>query len=387
MTAHAVLSPSAAERWLNCTPSARLEQEFPDKGNQAADEGTLAHALGELLIRQRLARISEVFFANQLDFIQASKLYEAEMYEYCDQYATFVMEKFSEAQSHTKDALLFLEQKLNLTDYIPDGFGTGDVVIIADKVLEIVDLKYGKGVPVSAERNKQMMLYALGALREFDFIFDIAIVRMTIYQPRLDSVSTYEMSVEELREWAETELIPRAALAFDGIGHYVPGPHCRFCKAKAVCKAHAQMNLELAKYDFLDPALLTDYEIADILKKADAFTSWITSVQEHALTEAVNNNKEWPGYKLVEGRSNREYLDEQLVAQKLVAEGIKEEKIYSKKLLGITAMEKGIGKKVFSSLLSDLVVKPPGKPTLVTEDDKRPAYNSYEAAKRDFSNI
>ena len=387
MSDHAVLSPSGAERWLSCTPSARLELMFPDNAGAAASEGTLAHALGELLLREKTKQVTSKEFAEKLIEIEKDKQYEPEMYGYADDYATFVVERFSQAQVHTKDAILFLEQKLSLTDYVPEGFGTGDAVIIADNVLDIIDLKYGKGIPVSAFENKQMMLYSLGALREFDYMYDIKSVRMTIYQPRLENFSTYEMTVADLKHWAESELRPRAALAFDGEGQFVAGSHCRFCKVRATCKANADYNLELAKYEFADPVLMGDDEIADVLTRADQFLKWLSSVEEHALHEAVNNSKKWPGYKLVEGRSNRVYTDEEKVANKLKAEGFKEDILYTKKLLGITAMEKEIGKASFNTLLSDLIIKPPGKATLVPESDKRPALDTADAAKLDFAEI
>ncbi len=387
MEAHAILSPSAAHRWLNCTPSARLELQFPDKAGSAASEGTLAHRLGELLIRYRTKQVTKPVYVKALAAIHADPQFEPAMMEYAEGYAVFVLEQFSEAKSHTKDAMLFLEQKLNLTDYIPEGFGTGDVVIIADGTMTIIDLKYGKGVPVSAEQNKQMMLYSLGGLRDFDFIYDIRKVKMVIYQPRLDSISSFEMTVTNLRAWAESELIPRAALAFEGNGDFNPGDHCRFCKAKAVCRAFAEFNLELAKHEFKDAALLKDMEISEILDRADTFTQWLAAVEEWALNEAVNNNKKWPGYKLVEGRSNRTYVDEEKVASKLLSAGLTENIIYIKKLLGITAMEKALGKSEFSKQLNDLVVKPPGKPTLVPESDKRPEYSSIDAAAKDFAGV
>lgn len=383
--AHAVLSPSGAERWLNCTPSARLEQQFSDSAGDAAREGTLAHSIGELLIRYKTKRVTKKVFSLALETLQADRQYEPSMLDYADDYAVYVIEKLADAQSHTEDAMLFLEQKLNLTDYIPEGFGTGDSVIIADTVMDIIDLKYGKGVPVSAENNKQMMLYALGALREFDYMYDIRSVRMTIYQPRLDNNSTFEMQVDELKAWAETELKPRAALAFEGIGDFAPGTHCRFCKARGVCRAFADLNLELAVHDFKDPDLLNDEEIASILDRADMFSKWLSGVEEYALNEAVNNGKQWPGYKLVEGKSNRIYSDEAKVIDKLVKAGFKEDTLFEKKILGIGKMEKAITKKVFAAELTDLIIKPPGKPCLVKADDKRSAYNSAENARADFS--
>ena len=385
MSEHAILSPSGAERWLTCTPSARLEQQFPDKAGAAATEGTLAHSLGELLLRMEFSMIGFDKFSIALAELKAHPQFEDAMMEHAEDYAGFVMERFNQAKAHTKDAVIFLEQKLNLTDYIEQGFGTGDTVIVADGILDIIDLKYGKGVLVSAEENKQMKLYALGALREMDYIYDIHTVRMTIYQPRLENYSTFKMSVADLKQWGEEFVKPRAALAFEGEGEFAPGNCCRFCRAKAVCKANAAFNLELMEHDFKSADLLQDHEITKVLDRADMFTSWLAAVQEHALNEAVNSDKVWPGYKLVEGRSNRKYSDESLVATKLLKAGFKEDAIYNKKLVGITAMEKVVGKKDFNIHLEGLIIKPPGSPTLVPESDKRPAYHSSEAAAKDFA--
>ena len=382
---HAILSPSGASRWLNCPPSARLEQSFPDSSGEAAKEGTLAHELGENLLRVTL--LPDPTLDSNWTRIQKDPLFTSDMWEHASNYANYVLEAFNAAKAITKDAVIQIEAQLNLTDYVPEGFGTGDAVIIADGTMDIIDLKYGKGVNVSCENNKQMMLYALGGLREFDYMYDIQNVRMTIYQPRMDNISTYEMSVKDLQEWAENVLKPIAKLAFEGKGEFKVGDHCRFCRAKAACKANANENLELTKYDFAESVLLTDAEVADILSRASAFKSWLTSVEEMALTEAVEKGKNWPGYKLVEGRSNRVYMDEDKVALALTREGFGEDEIYLKKLLGITAMEKAITKKTFESVLGGLVIKPAGKPTLVAESDKRSAWNSAESAKSDFQTV
>ena len=383
---HAILSPSGASRWLACTPSARLEQHFPDSSGDAAKEGSLAHELGETLIRFQVKEIKKAAYNKALKKIQDNPMYNADMQEHAESYAAFVMERLGEAQKKTKDAVLQIESKLDLTEYVPEGFGTGDAIVIADGVLDIIDLKYGKGVSVSCVNNKQMMLYALGALREFDCLYDIRIVRMTIYQPRLDNISSFEMAVSDLQNWAETELKPKAKLAFDGLGEFVPGDHCRFCRAKAQCKANAEEKLQIAQYEFQDNVLLSDTEISDILSKADAFKTWLSSIESYALSEAIDNGKKWDGFKLVEGRSNRTYLSQDQVAKRLVENGYEESIIYTKSLLGITAMEKTITKKTFESLLSDLVIKPQGKPTLVPITDKRPEWNSVESAQNDFSN-
>lgn len=383
---HAVLSPSGASRWLACTPSARLEQQFPDTAGEAAKEGTLAHELGELLIRYHVKDVKKAAYLKALKTIEEDPMYNADMRGHAESYAAFVMECLGEARKKTKDAFLRVESKLDLTEYVPEGFGTGDALVIADGVLNIIDLKYGKGVAVSCVNNKQMMLYALGALREFDYMYAIHTVRMTIYQPRLENISSFEMSVADLQLWAETELKPRASLAFEGAGDFVPGDHCRFCRAKAQCRANAEDKLQLAKYEFRDDILLSDAEISDILGKADAFKSWLSSIEAYALSEAVDNGRKWEGFKLVEGRSNRTYLNQDEVARTLVENGYDEAVIYTKSLLGITAMEKTITKKVFDSLLGGLVIKPQGKPTLVPLTDKRPEWNSVESAQSDFSN-
>lgn len=386
MNGHALLGPSGASRWLACTPSARMEEGYPDSSGVAAQEGTLAHELGETLIKFHNKLIKKAEYDKILKRIAENPMFNTDMLDHAMSYAAFIAERLAEATHKTKDAVLQVEAKLNLTDYVPEGFGTGDAVIIADGLMDIIDLKYGKGVMVSCENNKQMMLYSLGALREFDFMYDIHTVRMTIFQPRLDNISSFEMSVADLRKWAEDELVPRAALAFEGKGEFVTGSHCQFCRARVQCKALAKENLKIAKYDFAEAVLLTDAEIADILTRAAAFKSWIGSIEDFALAEAIEKGKKWDGFKLVEGRSNRCYSDQDAVAQTLVKNGFPEEIIYSKSLLGITAMEKAITKKNFSELLDGFIIKPQGKPTLVPSTDKRPEWNSIESAINDFSN-
>lgn len=384
---HALLSPSGASRWLACTPSARLEEQFPDRTNKAAKEGTLAHALGELMLRKSINQITFSEFSKNLKKLESDPLYNNAMWADVGDYAEFVLECYATTKAHTKDALLEIEVKLDLTEYIPEGFGTGDAVIIADNTLDLIDMKYGKGVLINAKENKQMMLYALGALELYSSLYAINTVRMTIFQPRLENFSSYEISVADLYSWAETELKPKAALAFGGEGEYNPGEHCRFCRAKAVCKANADYQLQLAKNDFKNPDLLTDDAVSDILTRAASFENWLTSVKEYALNEAVNNNKHWPGYKLVEGRSNRIITDQDAAAGKLTELHYSEEQIWNKKLKGITDLERLLGKKEFSEQLDKWVIKPEGKPTLVPENDKRPELNSQQSAMNDFQNV
>ncbi len=386
MSAHALLGPSGASRWLACTPSARLEQSFPDTAGEAAAEGTLAHSLAELILEYKTKRILKKVYTARLKEIQANALYSDEMLSLMDEFSVFVLEKLSHAQRHTSDAGLFLETKLDLTEYVPDGFGTGDVCIVADHVLEITDLKYGKGVEVSAHENKQMMLYALGALDAFGHLYDIQQAVMTIYQPRMKNISSFEMSVADLRSWAENYLKPRALMAHNGEGEFAPGDACKFCKAKPRCKALADYNNQLARHEFKNPELITDEEVSEILSRTDLFTSWLKVVNDYALAEALKGHK-WPDYKLVEGRSNRAYTNEDEISKVLIAKGLKEEDIFTKKLLGITAMEKSLGKSDFATHLGSYVIKPAGKPTLVPASDKRPEYNSADGAAADFAEV
>ncbi len=383
--AHAILSASGAERWLQCPPSARLEEQFPDEESVFAAEGTLAHALAELHVGAFVGLHHSPYFDQRLNELCADPQYSPEMLDHVNTYLDLAIERILEARERSKDAIVLVEQRLDFSAWVPEGFGTGDLVIIADGVLEVVDFKYGKGVPVSAESNPQMMLYALGAIDQFGMLYDIEMVRMTICQPRLDSISTYESSVLDLEIWGNGLVKPIAELAIDGGGEFSAGDHCRFCRARYTCRARADTNLELAKFDFTDPPLLSDDEIGEILARAEALQKWAADVQSYALDQAENHGKQWPGWKLVEGRSVRKYADADAIAAKLIGSGYPEAMIYERSLLGITAMEKTLGKKKFGDLLSELIVKPAGKPTLAPLSDKRPALNSVKSAQEDFA--
>lgn len=384
--AHAMLSSSGSKRWLTCTRSAMLELEFKEEKSSYAEEGTLAHEIGELMLSLYLKLISKQSYTRRFNKLKENSFYCKEMEDYVRVYVDYCIEKINEAYSRSKDAVVLLEQKLDFSNYVPEGFGTGDLLIISDSILEIVDLKYGKGVAVDAIDNTQMMLYALGALNQFECLYDIEKLRMTIVQPRLDSISRDEVSVEKLTEWAESYVKPRAEMAFRGEGEFCPGEHCRFCRARYACRARAEENLRLDKYDFKAPELLTDEEISQILSGLDDLQKWANDIYSYALEQAENHGKKWPGYKLVEGKSSRKYKDEALVAETLIAAGIEEGKIYNKSLLTITAMEKLLGKKQLADLLGDLIIKPMGKPTLVPEMDKGPELNSLKSAQSDFAN-
>lgn len=386
MAAHALLSPSGASRWIACPRSARLEQQFPDRAGQAAAEGTLAHELAELMIGFKLGRVKKPAYTKALKTIQSNELYSVEMLNYMDEYSAYVLEEFHNVQAHTPDADIFLETRLDMTDYVPEGFGTGDVCIVADHVLNFIDLKYGKGVPVDATENKQMMLYALGLIKEYAHLYDAHTVRMTIYQPRLDSISTWQIAVEDLLDWAETVLKPAAQLAFEGKGEFSPGKHCQFCKAKAVCRANSEWNLEAAKKEFTNPDLLTEEEVAEVLERSASLKKWLTNVEDYALMKAIHDGTQWPGLKLVEGRSNRRYIDENAVVVRLCEAGVDKDKIYKpQSLVGITELQKNIGKPLFTQIIEPLLEKPPGAPTLVSEEDPRPVYSDPKSAASDFA--
>lgn len=384
---HALLSPSSAERWLACTPSARLGAKYPDTAGEAAKEGTTAHALGEALIRYEAEIISDEVYLKEISKIEQSEYYNADMQELMEEYKDYVMEAYYVAALRTSDAELIIEDRLDLTKWVEGGFGTADAQIIADGTLNIIDLKYGRGVRVEAEGNKQMMLYAIGAVEKAKIFYDIKEVTMTIYQPRLRNISTYILSVDELYKFAEEELKPKAAQAYEGKGDFAVGDHCRFCKAKPRCRAYAEEQKKIAQYDFKNAEELSDDEIAEILTKADDVASWLKDVQSYALNIAVNEGKKFKGFKVVQGQSRRRYVNEDDVVSKLLESGFEEALLFEKKLLGITAMEKTISKKQFNALLGDLVEKPEGKPTLVVEGDKRPEWDRTQTAQDDFKDI
>lgn len=384
MGEHALLSASGASRWLKCTPSPRLEESIEETSTEYAKEGSFAHMLGELHLKLYLGELTKRQFNKVLKELSKNPYYSEEMETYVGAYVDYAVEKINEARSYTQDAVILLEQRLDYSSIVPQGFGTGDLVLVTDDILEIIDLKYGKGLKVSAVKNPQMMLYALGAINQFGMLYEIKTVKMTICQPRLDSISTYELSIDELTDWAEKEVKPKAELAFKGEGEFESGEHCRFCKVKATCRARAKENMKLACMDFKEPALLSDDEVVEILESIDELKKWATDVQAYAFEQSVNEGKKWPGFKLVEGRSSRKYSDESRVAEVLIAAGYEEEKIYSKSLLSLTALEKKIGKKHFNEILGDLITKAPGKVKLVAEEDKRPAIK--DTAEIDFKN-
>lgn len=369
MGSHALLSASSSKRWLNCPPSARLSDNYEDKVSDFAAEGTDAHSLCEFRLKESLGLATENPIPNLA-------WYSEEMESCANDYVSYITEQIVVAKETCSDPIILIEQRLDYSRYVESGFGTGDCVIVSDSLLHVVDYKHGQGVLVEAERNPQMMLYALGALELFDGIYDIQTISMTVYQPRRSNISTYTIPKQELLDWANEVLVPAAKLAFNGDGEFHCGEWCLFCKAKAECRERAEVNMQLARDDFKLPPLLEDDEVEEILSKIDELISWANDIKAYALQTAMGG-KEWSGYKLVEGRSNRKYTNENAVASVVQFAGFDP---YEKKLLGITEMQKTLGKAKFEELLSDFICKPQGKPTLVPTSDKRSAINISKTA-------
>ncbi|WP_069648961.1 DUF2800 domain-containing protein [Caloranaerobacter ferrireducens] len=382
MGEHALLSASGAYRWLKCPPSVRLEELVEEESNEYAKEGSFAHTLAELKLSYYLGNLNEAQYNRQLKAMKKDNYYTAEMEQFIETYTTLAIEKINEAKVRTKDPIIMIEMRLDYSPWVPEGFGTGDLVLVTDEILEIVDLKYGKGIKVSAIGNPQMRLYALGALNQYSCLYDIQKVKATICQPRLDNISTEEIEVNDLLKWAEEVVKPKAKLAWNGEGEFAAGEHCVFCKVKATCRARANENLKLACMDFREPPLLTDEEIVEVLKQIRELQKWALDVDSYALAAAINDGKKWPGMKLVEGKRSRKYTSEEDVAQKLLDAGYSEDMIYSKSLLSLTKLEKKIGKKEFEKIIGDLIEISSGKLKLVPEDDKRPEVKS--TAEIDF---
>lgn len=379
---HALLSPSAAHRWMHCTAAPRLEAKVPDRETDFALEGTLAHAYCALKLKTFLGKdtAAEVQEINELN----GQYHTGEMDEYTDTYKTIVLEKYGDARTVTADALLLVETRLDFADYVPDAFGTSDAVIIADGLMEVIDFKYGKGVRVSAVENEQMKIYALGAYLRFSLDYDIERIRMTIVQPRLDNLSEYEVSVADLLSWARDTLRPKAVEAYRGDGAQNPGDWCRFCKVRGNCRTLADRCTGVAG-EYKDLGLIYPEEMAArVLPLVPMVKAWVATVEEYALQKALEGVS-FPGYKLVEGRSVRKITDEDAVRDTLARQGYHEtEYMKPAALCGLTDLEKLVGKKRFAAMCGDYIIKPQGKPTLVTEDDKRPAINPADDLK-DFN--
>lgn len=370
-TDHAILSPSASNIWLRCTRAPRMCENIPDQQTDYARQGTQAHTLCQYKLEKALGYDVKDPRA-ELDLL------DEEMESCSDDYVQFVMQLLTEMRQTCSDPVILIEQRLDFSEWVPGGFGYGDCILVADGAMHVIDFKYGEGVLVDARDNSQMMCYALGAINLLDNLYDINSVSMTIFQPRRENVSTWTQDKFELFGWADSVLKPAADLAYKGEGTFCAGEHCRFCRARATCRARAEYNLELARYDFAMPDTLEDDEISAILSKIDSLTSWAADIREYALTQALSG-KHFEGFKVVNGRSVRRYTSETDVAKAVTDAGFDP---YERSILGITAMTKLLGKRRFEEILGQFVIKAPGKPTLVPESDKRMPASS---AKDDFS--
>ncbi|MGX7140027.1 DUF2800 domain-containing protein [Facklamia languida] len=368
---HALLSPSSSSKWLSSPPIARLEEiateEYGvDDTNEFAVEGSVAHLLSELKIRQLIGE--------KVD-LPESPYIDDEMEAYTDDYVLFIQELI---QGFDQEPLVMVEQRLDCSNWVPDCFGTGDCILVGDNRIHLSDMKYGRSW-VQTESNPQLMLYGLGALNLLDGIYDIEELHLTIYQPRINNIHTWVIDKEALLEWAENELKPKAQLAYEGKGEFETGPWLKYTKLKAISKDRAEHHMKLRKYELKKAHLLTEDEIEDILAHVDDLVDWAKSVKEYAEQQAIQYKKHWSGFKLVEGRTRRKYTDESKIEERAKEQGITD--IHETKLLPITKLEKQVGKKRFSDLFGDLVVKPTGKPTLVAESDYRPAIVTIDATE------
>ncbi len=378
--AHARLNASSSHRWMMCPPSVRLSEQFADKPSSYAEEGTFLHELCELKLHRYLGDMAPDVIEAQYAEHRDSEFYTQEAETVTDEYIAFCVETIEAVKSSCPDPLIMVEHRLDYSEYVPEGYGTGDLVIVADGVIEVIDFKGGRGVRVDAHRNSQLMLYGLGALLEFDPLYDVHKVRVTIVQPRLSNTSTYEIAAYELVCWAEKEVRPRALLAYEGKGEFCAGDWCRFCKARYTCRKRSEYHMQLAERDFRQPDLLSDEEITDILPIADSLNNWVQDLLAYATQQAVEG-KSWPGYKLVAGRSNRKYTSEAEVIKAATEAGYTD--IYKTTLLGVGDLEKRLGRKKFNEVLGMYVIKPVGAPTLVPDSDPRKPYSS---AAEDFTN-
>jgi len=382
--AHALLSASSAYRWLACTPSARQEDKFTeDETSKFAEEGTHAHEVSEAEILYRVGRIGRAEYLHLKKKLAESEYNTEENLEEVEKYVARVLDAWDDAKKVDRFAEIIIEDKMDLGQWVPQGFGTNDIVIIAGLRLTVMDLKFGRGLRVSAKDNPQLKLYALGALSKHGINHWVEEVTLVIDQPRLDNVSTFEISAKDLEAWGDGVVIPLAKKAFAGEGNYVPGKHCQFCKVAPRCKALAESVLDVAKHEFEDPDLLKDAELVDIFSKLDILKSWSGKVSSYMLNEAIGG-KTWPGLKLIEGRSTRKITNEEKVTKVLIELGKKQEDYLNSKLKGIGDLTKLVGKAGFEKEIGPFVEKPKGAPNLTTADDPRKAYNSADQHKKDF---
>lgn len=381
--AHALLGPSSAARWIACPPSVKLCEQFEDVESEYAKEGSLAHEIAELKVRKLIdPGLTSRKFTSAMKKLKEKELYQEEMQGYTDEYVEFIQEQM---YSYSTTPHVAVEQKVDFSQYIPGGFGTADCILISNDTLHVIDFKYGKGVPVSVENNAQLLLYALGSYLAYEMIYPIEHIKMSIVQPRLNDIDTWECNLDYLLAFAKIAQ-EKAVMALNGDGDFNNGEHCRFCKAKAICKARANANLELAKYEFKAADQLTLEEIGQILEKAKDLDKWVKEIEKYALSESLKGNN-IPGWKAVNGKGSRSFKNTDDAIKVLKENGIAEELLYERKYLTLAQIEKVIGKKDFNNLVGDLIVMNAGKPTLVEASDKREAITNKIKAEDEFSAV
>lgn len=382
--AHALLGPSGASRWMACTPSARLEETLPEKESDFAKEGSLAHAIAELKLLKKIVEptMATRKFNAEMKKLNENPLYQEEMQEYTDMYVDFIQEQLCQCNA---SPFVAVEQRVDISDYVPEAFGTTDCVILSGNTLHVIDFKYGKGVAVYAQENKQMLLYALGVYLSYSLIYDIKQIQMSIVQPRISNFSSWECDKDYLLSFAE-EAKEKALLAFEGKGEFVPGEHCKFCRAKATCRARAQEYLELEGWQYATGSQLTLDEVGCILQKAQHLKEWAESLKEWALAQSLEGVT-IPGWKAVHGRGSRSFTDTDKAISKLKECGVPEELLYERKVLTLAQMEKVVGKKAFGEYVGELIVSKEGAPTLVAESDKRQAITNRISAEEEFGAV
>ena len=382
--AHALLAASSAKKWIHCPPSARLEEIFPDKSSEAAAEGTLAHAMGELKLRKLFVEMAmkERTYKTRLTKLKKDPLYQDEMDRYTDSYTEYVSKI---AYSYPSTPYIAIEKKVDYSAIAPEGFGTADCVILSNNECHVMDLKYGKGVPVYAEENPQLSLYALGVIAAYRMFYPIEKVTLHVIQPRLDNFSYWETTVTELQQWAEEVVKPAAQLAFEGQGDFCQGAWCDecFCRAAATCKHRAEVNMQLTEYEGKEPPLITNEDVGNILEKAQFLAKWVKKLEGYALNQLIQGN-DICGWKIVEGRSNRSFTDIDKAFEALQSAGYDKALLYENKPLPLTEVEKTVGKEDFKNILSPFIVKPQGSPTLALQTDKRSEMKLNTTAAEDF---
>lgn len=379
--AHAILSASAADRWLHCPPSVRLTEHMPDTTSPYAAEGTLAHAIGELYLRKRFtATIGPKKYNAELKKLQASEHYTPDMDKALAEYYDLVERTFL---SYAKTPHVALELTLDLTPWVPEGFGTADCVIVGGDTLHVIDYKHGQGVPVRAHENAQMMLYGLGVLQHYSMLYAIQRVCVTICQPRIGNIDTYELHPQALLDWGES-IKPGAQLAFDGVGEYAAGDWCRFCKARDTCRARAYEHLALGGYGGKLPPALTPDEVGSALTQGRTLVAWLKDLEDYALSACLAG-EEIPGWKAVAGRANRAFDHPEAAFADAMKSGVDEAMLYKRQPLTLAAVEDLMGKKNFADVLGKHVIVPPGKPALAPVNDKREAITNRPTAQEDFA--